>query len=64
MAHAANTADDSVSFNAVIINTPQAIFQQSRMLLQFFLSICVWLNGKIGSGRCGERVKNESGLLP
>lgn len=49
MTHAANAAEDSLSFNAVIINTSQAIFQQSRTLLQAFLSICVWLNDKIVS---------------
>lgn len=47
MTHTANTTEDSISFNAVIINTPWAIFQQSGTLLQPFLSISVWLNDKI-----------------
>lgn len=55
MTHAANTAEDFVSFNAVIINIPQAIFQQSRTLLQFFLSIHAWLNDKIRGGGKGKK---------
>lgn len=55
MTHAANTAEDSISFNAVIINTPQAIFQQSRTLLQSFLSICAWLNDKNRGGGGEEK---------
>jgi len=54
MAHAANTTEVSVSFNAVIINTPQAKFQQSRTLLLSFLSINVWLNDKIGEWEGGR----------
>lgn len=57
MTHTANAAEDSLSFNAVIINTSQAIFQQSRTLLQAFLSICVWLNDKIVSLKKKKKAK-------
>lgn len=47
MTHAVNATEDSISFNAVIINTPWAVFQQSGTLLQPFLSISIWLDDNI-----------------